>query len=197
MRTPLASLLACLLLWPLDCAHGSPSGQAPQPAVASKAADAGADLDAGVLGMPPGCEESLAGEWEHQDDPSYRYTAADDGGLFSLFPRRVTDEGGDAGATPAGMSIELQRSPAGFIGKFKMIQQLEGGRKCPASFDAHVVSCEPDKLTLRIEQSYAVDKDCKRVPTGGTDVAEHVLVRRHAAAAPSDAGDPAGNPNDK
>ncbi len=186
MRTPIASLLACLLLWPLDCAHGS-SGQTPQAAVAPPAADAGHEPDAGTVGMPPGCDQSLAGEWEHQDDPSYRYTAADDGGLLLLFPRRVTDEGADAGGTPEGMSIELQRAPAGFTGKFKMIEQLEGGKKCPASFDAHVVSCEPEKVTLRIEQSYAVDKDCKRVATGGSDIAEHVLVRRHPATA--DAGE--------
>jgi hypothetical protein len=189
MRTPVASLLACLLLWPIDCAHSS-QGQPPQPTAAGPSADGGAAPDAGFLGMPPGCEESLAGEWEHQDDPSYRYTAADDGGLLLLFPRRVTDEGGDAGATPEGMSIELQRSPAGFVGKFKMIEQLEGGKKCPASFDSHVVSCDPEKVTLRIEQSYAVDKDCKRVATGGSDVAEHVLVRRHPPAVQSgDAGE--------
>jgi hypothetical protein len=185
MRTPLASLLACLLLWPLDCAHGS-SGQQPQAPAAIPAADAGAVPDAGFVGMPPGCDQSLTGEWEHQDDPSYRYTAFDDGGSLVLSPRRVTDEGDDAGATLEGMSIELGRTPAGFIGKFKMIEEVEGGKKCPASFDAHVVSCEAEKLTLRIEQSYAVDKSCNRVATGGSDVAEHVLVRRH----PTDGGGP-------
>jgi hypothetical protein len=185
MRTPFASLLACLLLWPLDCAHGS-SGSPTQAPAASPAGDAGAAPDGGYVGVPPGCDQSLAGEWEHQDDPSYRYTASDDGGVLTLLPRRVTDEGDDAGATPEGMSIELSRSPAGFVGQFKMIEQLEGGKKCPASFDSRVVSCEPGKVTLRIEQSYAVDQSCNRVATGGSDVAEHVLVRRRAA---SDAGE--------
>lgn len=181
MRAQLTSLLACLALWPFACAHGhepKPSGPA--------AADAG---DAGPVGLPPGCEQSLAGEWQHQDDPSYRYTASDDGGVVTLLPRRVTDQGADAGGTPAGMSIALARSPAGFSGKFNMIEVLESGKKCPASFGAQIVACEPEKVTLRIEQSYAVDEACNRVATGGPDVASHVLVRWHAAAAvPKDAG---------
>ncbi|HUB10113.1 MAG TPA: hypothetical protein VMB50_24130 [Myxococcales bacterium] len=190
MRAPFASLIACLLLWPLDCAHGSQSHEAsPAPA-----ADAGkVSVDGGVAQVPPGCRENLSGEWQHQDDSSYRFSAVDDGGQLTLKPYRVL-EGADAGLTPNDMSIELSRTPAGFVGQFKMMESMEGGKRCPASFGAKVVACEPGKMTLRIEQSYAVDQDCHRVATT-PDIAEHVLVRRPAApenpakaAAPADAG---------
>jgi hypothetical protein len=182
MKFPVTPFLAALLVWPFACAHGR------QPeASGAAAADAGSGSDAGSAALPPGCEQSLAGEWQHQDDPSYRYTASDDGGMVTLLPRRVTDQGAVAGGIPEGTNIVLRRSPAGFSGKFNMIETLDSGKKCPASFGAQIVTCEPEKVTLRIEQSYAVDEACNRVPTGGPDVASHVLVRWHATP-PKDAG---------
>lgn len=185
MRAPLPSLLACLLLWPLDCAHGSQAHEAAPP----PATDAGGSPDAGVAQVPPGCRENLGGEWQHQDDSSYRFTAVDDGRQLVLKPYRVV-EGSDAGLAPNDMSIELARTPGGFVGQFRMMESLEAGKRCAASFDARIVACEPGKMTLQIEQSYAVDQDCHRVPTGGPDIAEHVLVRRPetTATAPADGG---------
>ncbi|MHB8418275.1 MAG: hypothetical protein ACYDCL_09375 [Myxococcales bacterium] len=177
MRLPFSVGLACLLLWPLDCAHGSRGHRV----AAAGSTDAGL-MDGGAPVVPPGCDESLSGEWQHQDDSSYRFTARDDGRELTLKPYRVL-EGSDAGLTPNDMSIELARTPVGFVGLFKMTESLEGGKRCQAAFDARIVSCEPGKLTLRIEQSYAVDQDCRRVPTGGPDIAEHVLVRRPEAPA--------------
>lgn len=157
------------------CVHPRSAPKArPLPALAP--VDAGVATDATAL--PPGCRRDFTGDWEHEDDPSYRYRALDDGTRVTLIPYRAEDEGNDAGGAIPGMSISLRRAPEGFKGDFRMLETVEGGRRCPASFGAQVVACEPAKLTLRIEQSYAIDKDCKRVDTGGPDIAEHVLVRR-------------------
>lgn len=179
--------LAFLAL-PLACAHQA-APPAPASAPAPKPSPGGPPSDGGVASdateLPPGCRQDLSGEWEHQDDPSYRYRGTDDGTIVTLLPYRDSPalEDADAGRSDGGeggMSIELRRSQDGFKGRFRMIEQVSGGRRCPASFDAQLVACEPDKLTLRIEQSYAIDRDCKRVDTGGPDIAEHVLVRRKA-----------------
>jgi hypothetical protein len=45
--------------------------------------------------VPNGCLESLAGQWLHEDDASYRYSIEDDGGLALFLAHRqsITDGG--------------------------------------------------------------------------------------------------------
>ncbi len=178
MRTPIC-LLAFALLVPLGCTEGALAAHTASPAAAA---------DGGPPALPPGCDAQLSGEWQHdndadlEDSTTYWYSAVDDGTRVTLRPYRTQDDGG-AAPTPEGMRIELRRSPSGFAGQFEMIEDVGGGKKCPASFGARVIACGKDRLTLRIEQSYTVDQNCKRSDVGGPDFADHVLVRRRTTAA--------------
>lgn len=65
--------------------------------------------------IPPGCELSLAGDWQHQDEPTFRYHFEDDRldatvWVYRVFPPPVVDAGSpsklfprptDAGVKPA------------------------------------------------------------------------------------------------
>ncbi len=192
----LPAILALALALAAGCAHeraAAPStteqpdaGQA-APATAAPSGDGGVASDQTLL--PPGCGASLAGEWRHEDSPSYLYRATDDGSTATLVPYRQLDDAPPS-QTPPGASIVLRRGPDGFSGQLRMTEDVGGGKECPVAFDAHVAACGKDRLTLRIEQSYAVDANCKRVDTGGTDIAEHVLVR----APPQSPAEPAAAP---
>jgi hypothetical protein len=166
-RFTLAVLIALL-----GCAHEAahrPPGSSP---------GAGAIDQKPVL--PPGCEANFSGEYLHQDNPSYHYAAKDDGNLLTLHPYRLADDGTVEEISPKSqdMVIELRRAPEGFVGVFRMTEEIDGGVKCQAQFSAKVTACSPTKLTLQIEQTYAMDQACRRVDTGGADIAEHVLVKR-------------------
>ncbi len=130
--------------------------------------------------VPPGCEANFSGEYLHQDNASYHYLAKDDGDLLTLHPYRLGEDGTVEPISPKSqdMVIELRRGPDGFVGVFRMTEEIDGGVKCQAQFSAKVTACSPTKLTLQIEQTYAMDQACKRVDTGGVDIAEHVLVKR-------------------
>jgi len=160
---PLCTLLAC--------AHGNAQTPAqPSSAKASKPV------------IPPGCEALVSGEYRHEDDPSYRYKAQDDGSVLTLHPYRVNDDGtpGEVSPKAQDMVLELRRSPEGFVGVFRMTEvtgDADGGIRCQALFSAKVLACSPSKLNLQVEQEYAMDQSCKRVDTGGSDLAEHVLVK--------------------
>ena len=61
----------------------------------------------------------------------------------------------------------------------------DGGVRCQALFAAKVLACSANKLTLQVEQEYAMDQACKRVDTGGADIADHVLVKISPPATPA------------
>jgi hypothetical protein len=137
--------------------------------------------------VPPGCEANLSGEYRHQDDPSYRYRAADDGRQLTLHPYRVSEDGtaGEVSPHAQDMVLELNRTPDGFMGVFRMTEMAgpaDAGVRCQALFSAKVLACAPSKLTLQVEQEYAMDQYCKRVDTGGPDLAEHILLKVASAA---------------
>ncbi|MHB1844031.1 MAG: hypothetical protein ACYCWW_04230 [Deltaproteobacteria bacterium] len=181
------------------CAHPSAGKLALAPTAVTDAGqpgptDGGAAASGGPVAsdqtlVPPGCSASVAGSWRHEDSPSYLYRATDDGTVATLIPYRKEEDGPEK-QLPPGASIVLQRGQGGFSGQLRMTEDVGDGKQCPVSFDARVVACGPEKLTLRIEQSYAVGSDCKRVDTGGPDIAEHVLVRVAPGPPPSDAGAP-------
>jgi hypothetical protein len=137
--------------------------------------------------IPAGCEARITGEYQHEDDPSYRYSAHDDGSLLTLRPYRIAEDGtrGEVSPKAKDMLLELRRAPEGFVGVFRMTEvtgDADGGVRCQALFSAKVLACAPAKLTLQVEQEYAMDQSCKRVDTGGADLAEHVLVKIASAA---------------
>jgi hypothetical protein len=154
----------------LQCAHGGTTQPAPSPTAAAKPV------------IPPGCDALITGEYRHEDDPSYRYKAQDDGSLLILRPYRVNEDGtpGELSPTAQDMVLELRRTSDGFVGVFRMTEltgDADGGVRCQALFSAKVLTCTPNKLTLQVEQEYAMDQACKRVDTGGADLADHVLVK--------------------
>jgi hypothetical protein len=169
-------LVSCAMLacghWTLfACAHGTT--QAP-------AAHGSAQAAKPVI--PPGCEALISGEYRHEDEPSYRYRAQDDGSLLTLHPYRLAEDGtpGETSPKAQDMVLELRRAPEGFVGVFRMTEMTgdaDGGVRCQALFAAKVLACSPTKLTLQIEQEYAMDQACKRVDTGAPDLAENVLVK--------------------
>jgi hypothetical protein len=132
--------------------------------------------------IPGGCEAIVSGEYRHEDDPSYRYKAQDDGTELILHPYRLAEDGttDDMSSKAKEMVLELHRTPEGFVGVFRMTEvtgDADGGVRCQALFSARVTACTPTKLTLQVEQEYAMDQACKRVDTGGVDIAEHVLLK--------------------
>jgi hypothetical protein len=162
----------------LACAHGAPHTPAPQASAQTKPAKPV---------VPAGCEAIVSGEYRHEDDPSYHYKAQDDGTELILHPYRVADDGtlDDTSSKAKEMVLELRRTPDGFVGVFRMTEMTgegDGGVRCQALFSAKVTACTPTKLTLQVEQEYAMDQACKRVDTGGVDIAEHVLLKVVATA---------------
>ena len=51
-----------------------------------------------AIRIPPGCEPALSGDWQHQDDPTFRYHFEDDRAevtvwVYRVFPPMVVDAG--------------------------------------------------------------------------------------------------------
>lgn len=51
-----------------------------------------------AIKIPPGCDRSLTGDWQHQDDPTFRYRVEDDRvdttvWVYRVFPPLVIDAG--------------------------------------------------------------------------------------------------------
>ncbi len=142
--------------------------------------------------LPPGCEASLDGTWQHADDPAFRYEAADDGGTLTLLVRHeVTVDAGfvprrfrappDAGQeeppveppAPAAR-VELHRTPQGFTGYTLATLTLPGGATCDARFATRVLQCD-DALLLETLSATTVTTDCE--PSEATAPIQHRLVK--------------------
>lgn len=126
---------------------------------------------------PDLCAESLAGEWHHQDDPSYRFRVEDHGESVIVHPYRADVKGGDP------VVIELHRKPYHLEGVTRQTSTFtfdtDGGKitkDCVLEFMTRVVTCEPRHLKLEVEQSAGVDVNCKKIDPG-SDVATHDWVR--------------------
>ena len=130
--------------------------------------------------LPAGCRINLSGSWEHEDNVGFRYELEDDGQVLKMLPSRVNADGTPAEPGPKNgeIHIELRRGIGGFTGDFRMVQVTDNGQPCPVLFQARVTECAPDRLTLQIEQSYAVNGSCQRIDMGANEMVEHVLVRR-------------------
>ena len=157
--------LPVLLL--VSCAHSSATSHASTNQEVSAA-------------LPPGCDRSIAGEWVHEDNASYRYTATDDGKIAYLIPRRVNGDGTlviDPADKDTQMKVTLERRADGFTGEFRFVEAMDDGAKCPLLFLARITSCSRDRLVLQLESAYGIDSACQRVDFGQSDMVEHVLVR--------------------
>ncbi len=151
----------CALLLGLGCAH----------AVARTAP---------ATALPPGCDTPITGTWTHEGNPSYQYTATDDGKLARLIPRRVNPDGTpriDPPGQGLEMSVTLERRITGFAGEFRVLETKDDGQQCGALFSARLTACAPDRLVLQVEQTYAMNAACQRLDFGENDMVEHVLIR--------------------
>jgi hypothetical protein len=155
------------LLLVLACAAGCTSPRPVQPPTPPPSAPAR---------IPPGCEALLTGTWLHATVPGWRYEATDDGTTVRMQvfpPPSVAGEGS---------TVELRRTPDGFVGQAESLVATPGGPPCRARFDAELLACEPGALVLRSVASASVDARC-RMPTGELPgpLLQHRLVRPSAA----------------
>jgi hypothetical protein len=144
-----------------------------------------------VLHVPPGCEENLSGDYVHAVDPSFRYRAADDGGMLSLTLERLLADGGVA-AVPSdgGAWVVLFRTPQGFAGMTFGTGFTPGGHACPVAFPTEVVQCLDAGLALRAATTAEVNEECQ-IPQRARPLTtvEHHLLRPGQAWPPTeDAG---------
>lgn len=151
--------------------------------------------------IPTGCEARLAGDWVHSRDPSFRYTATDDGTTLVLealrTPATSTDgteveeipsEAEDARAQTSPV-ITLERSPRGFRGATVAEQYLPDGQRCEVPYPTEVISCTGSTLTLSTATFVAVDVECRVAPTTEESPREqHRLERAKSDSAAAQGG---------
>ena len=161
--------------------------------------------------VPPGCLAWFGGSWVHATDPAYRYEGEDDGGTLTLvvthvlgvdagfYPRRfrVSDAGvaaggggadvdagpeQDAGApAPSAVRIELQRTPAGFVGATLAPLTHPTGRVCEGRFPTKVLSCADGGLLLETQSATALGDACQAPARPlGVLTQQHLLLRPDA-----------------
>lgn len=139
--------------------------------------------------VPPGCERPQAGEYQHADNPAFRYQGEDDGGTLTLSVTRAQEDtpvASDAGTT---VSIVLERTAEGFIGDTRATAFSAAGSACAVSFPTRAVACDEQGLTLRSVGSLALDADCRPATSGPPPAwKEQRLLRREPAALAPDAG---------
>ncbi len=143
-----------------------------------------------IVQIPAGCDGVLSGEWQHQDDPTFRYHLEDDRKDVTAWVYRVFDSGGqDAGATvadagsPATAVVHLRRTAEGFVGIAQSVTLLPSGRECTARFQTRVTACTPSTLTLSSATSTPVGEGCQTpaLPQPAA-MLEHRLARVDAGA---------------
>jgi hypothetical protein len=136
--------------------------------------------------VPPGCELSLAGNYHHQDDASFRYDIADDGSTVTIHAFRQYGQTREEIASTAAI-ISLQRTPEGLRGSAStQAKTLSGQKTCTVSFPYEVTACTPTGITLRTVHELRLTETCELEDPLHLDFAENVLVRE----LPADAGTP-------
>ncbi len=128
---------------------------------------------------PPACQAtSLQGRWHDGEDPSYAYQVEDSGSR--VLARPVVPEGGPDPAA-GGTVVELRRGPSELSGVVRQTGRFafpDGtSRTCTVEFTARVLACPPGHLEIEVEQSGAVDPQCRRVAEGAPDLARHSWIR--------------------
>ena len=162
---PAWMLLVCLC----GCPRAVPPPPVPQPPAAP------------VVRIPAGCDGELSGEWQHQDDPTFRYHLEDDRKDVTAWVYRVFVPGGqDAGATAV---VHLRRTAEGFVGTAQSVSLPPSGRECTARFQTRVTACTPSTLTLSSATSTPVGEGCQTpaLPQPAA-MLEHRLARVDAGA---------------
>ncbi len=146
-----------------------------------------------VTALPPGCEASLAGQYHHEEDETYRYDVTDDGKAVVISAYRqhgaarepLPEEEGAAGV------IRLQRTPEGFAGSAKGVATTHSGESCEVEFPYQVVACSPQGLTLNTHHEFTLNEDCSVEDESLPEMVENHLVRDQGpplASAAADAG---------
>ncbi|EPX63133.1 putative lipoprotein [Cystobacter fuscus DSM 2262] len=148
--------------------------------------------------VPPGCERNQMGEYQHADNPSFRYQGADDGSTLTLSVTRAQQEAPAPADAGTAVSIVLERTPEGFVGETRATVFTAAGTACPVSFPTRVVGCDDQGLTLRSVSAMALDEDCRPAAHGTQpEWKEQRLLKREAPAQPApDAGTPSGDAGD-
>ncbi len=128
---------------------------------------------------PPACQAtSLQGRWHDVEDSSYAYQVEDLGSR--VVARPIVPAGGPDPA-PGGTVVDLRRRPSGLAGVVRQTGRFafaDGtSRTCAVEFSARVLACPPGHIEIEVEQSGAVDPQCRRVAEGAPDLARHSWIR--------------------
>ncbi len=131
--------------------------------------------------VPKGCDINLGGRYKLWKKPFWTYLLEDDG--VHVIAKRVDLP--DAGApSPPGASeasgLVLDRTARGFLGHELGFARSPSGTRCPVTFRAEIVSCDAQGVTLRSEDTVALDDQCRiqRPAAGAGSTTEKVLVRQ-------------------
>jgi hypothetical protein len=133
----------------------------------------------------------LSGSYVHAVNPSFRYLASDDGGTLTLVLQRGQPDSGDPATGANRISVQLARTPKGFVGQTHATAFVLSGQTCPVEFPTEVIGCEDGAVLVRTAATTAVDESCRPPPSGSRAVmTEHRLLRLVAISAPGplDAG---------
>ncbi len=126
----------------------------------------------------PGCSASLTGTWHDSDDASYAYQVQDSGAR--VVARPFTPGRAPAADAPQ-LVIDLSRTPSGLSGVTRETAPFsfpDGTRRtCTVEFATRIVSCEPRRLEIEVEQSGSVLPDCRRLAADQADLARHTWLR--------------------
>jgi hypothetical protein len=129
--------------------------------------------------VPPGCEQSQAGQYHHVGNPAFRYLGQDDGRILSLALVRGLEDGGVEGAPDAGaVTLVLARTPEGFLGTTHATGFSVSGTPCPVKFPTQVTGCGAETLTLRTAQKTYLNEDCRPPPNAPPPLWTEQVLRR-------------------
>jgi hypothetical protein len=149
--------------------------------------------------IPSGCGHNLTGSYQHASNSTYRYEAEDDGESLSLVIERL---GPDGGLVPiqsdGGPSLQLARTPKGFVGLATGTGFTSAGHPCPVTFATELIECNDGGIVLRTAASASINDACQSPQTGPPPVQViHRLIRRaRVQRAPGDGGSAGGGPSD-
>lgn len=162
------------------CERRAPQTPASPSAVSALAApapapDAGASAapDAGEpIAVPRGCDVNLAGRYRLAGRASARYELSDDG--LHLTARALGADASEAG----GMSLSLNRTAKGFVGRVSGTARTAGGRECAVAFPAALVACRAQEIVIQSADELEVDEQCRQRESPRS-VTEKVLEREY------------------
>lgn len=146
--------------------------------------------------IPKGCDLNLSGEYHFAKKLRYRYLVEDDG--TRIVVRRLEPEKQSKHAkkkevpandnTPGAhqtdrkelgddSEMNLERTGTGFVGFIKAGVRVPSGKTCQVSFQAQIIACSANSISIRSEDSLAVDESCTARKIDSETATEKLLLK--------------------